>query len=326
MVKMSKTEKEPSPSQVGEARCYLSEDASTKGLVFNIQRFSIHDGPGIGTTIFLKGCPLACIWCSNPESQKPYPEIITLDRTCLLCGKCAEVCQQKAISLEKSRRKIEWDLCNQCLECAKVCPSGAIRTVGNYLDADEVVAELIKDEIFYRNSGGGITVSGGEPLLQWKFVYDLLKKCKTIDLHTTMETCGYASWDKLDAILEYTDLVLYDIKLMDSTKHKALTGVANELIIENAVKVAQKKPTWLRFPIIPGYNDSDSSIKQVIKFAAAAPFKKVSLLPYHSMGEQKYERLGRNYTLQGVSPPSDDEMKQIAQIFEYHGLNVTISY
>jgi len=198
-----------------------------KGLIFNIQRFSIHDGPGIRTTVFLKGCPLTCKWCSNPESQKSYPEILTVDRKCIRCGRCAESCSQEAITLDESGRRLDWQKCNLCMECAANCPSGAIEAVGRYLTVDEVVAEVEKDRLFYQNSGGGVTVSGGEPLLQWEFALNLLKECKVRNLHTALDTSGCAPWDVMERVIEHVDLVLYDIKDMHSAKHKAITGVAN---------------------------------------------------------------------------------------------------
>jgi len=299
---------------------------SIKGLIFNIQRFSIHDGPGIRTTVFMKGCPLQCQWCSNPESQQASPEILTLDRNCIKCGKCVEACPQDAITMTESGRSIDRNKCDRCLECALVCPAEAIQIVGKYMRIDEVISEVVKDRIFYQNSGGGVTVSGGEPLLQWEFVRELLRKCKARNLHTVLDTSGYAPWKVIEEVLRYTDLVLYDVKLLDSARHQAATGVTNEIILANAAKVARSKRTWLRYAVIPGFNDSESCTREIAAFASSLPFEKVSLLPYHAMATQKYERLGREYTCEGISPPTSEHLKQIAQIFESSGVNITIGY
>lgn len=297
-----------------------------KGLVFNIQRFSVHDGPGIRTTVFIKECPLRCEWCSNPESQAPYPEIICLDRNCIRCGKCVEACPQHAITLRESGKEIDREKCDRCLLCAQACPSGAIQTVGKYMDIAEVMEEVTKDELFYRNSGGGVTVSGGEPLSQPEFVCGLLKECKVKNYHTALDTCGHAPWSSIEKLLIYLDLVLYDIKLMDSIKHKEATGAGNETILANAAKVAQKKRTWLRYPVIPGFNDSETCAREIALFASNIPVEKVSLLPYHALGAEKYVRLGGVYSLDGISPPTDEQLQEIASIFESFGLDVTIGY
>lgn len=297
-----------------------------EGLVFNVQRFSVHDGPGIRTTVFMKGCPLRCKWCSNPESQESYPEIMTADRKCIKCAKCVECCPMGAITLDETGRRINREKCNLCMECARNCPSGAIEAVGKYLTVGEVIAEIEEDKLFYQNSGGGITISGGEPLLQWEFALDLLKECKVRNLRTSLDTCGYARWDVMEKVLGYVDLVLYDIKDIDSAKHREATGVSNELILSNAEKVSGKVRTWLRYAVIPSYNDSPSDIKRMARFASSIPIEKVSLLPYHGLGEQKYERLGRMYPLSGISPPTEEHLKNIAKTFESLGLKVTIGY
>ena len=297
-----------------------------KGLVFNIQRFSVQDGPGIRTTVFVKGCPLSCEWCSNPESQELYQEVICLDRNCIGCGRCVEACPQDAITLGESGRLIDREKCDRCLICAEVCPSGAIEIAGRYMDVDEAMEEVAKDELFYRNSGGGVTVSGGEPLLQWQFVRALLKECKSKNFHTALDTSGYSPWNDMEEVLKYVDLVLYDVKLMDPAKHKEATGVDNEIILSNVAKVAQKKRTWLRYPVIPGFNDSESCAREIAAFASNIPIEKASLLPYHAFGAEKYERLGRIYSIEGVSPPTDEQLQGIASIFESFGLNVTVGY
>ena len=299
---------------------------STRGLVFNIQHFSIHDGPGIRTTVFMKCCPLRCPWCSNPESQEYHPEIMTVDRNCIKCGKCAEVCHQGAITLDESGRTIDREKCDNCLMCSQVCPTGAIETAGSYMDIDKVMTEIEKDEIFYRNSGGGMTISGGEPLMQWKFVLELFKECKTKGFHTALDTSGYAQWNVMEKVVEYADLVLHDIKLIDSTQHETATGVANDIIMANTEKVARRKRTWLRYAVVPGFNDSESCAREIAAFASRVQPEKVSLLPYHALGAQKYEKLGRAYSLNGVLPPSNERLHHIARVFQSSGVDVTIGF
>lgn len=295
-----------------------------KGLVFNIQRFSLHDGPGIRTTVFLKGCPLGCKWCSNPESISPRPEIMTFDMRCILCGKCREVCPQKAITMTDASRVIDWSKCNSCLECAKVCPSGAIEQMGKYMSVEETVAEVEKDKLFYLNSGGGVTFSGGEPLYQWKFVREACKQCKEKGIHTALDTTGYAKWDDMRAVLEYVDLVLYDLKHLDARRHKELTGMGNKLILDNLVKTAARAKVWLRVPLIPTVNDSVSYIEEIIQLATRMNIGKVSLLPYHQWGVQKYARLGRVYAFDGVDPHTEERLQELKSLAQSHSLEVAI--
>lgn len=293
------------------------------GLVFDIQRFSIHDGPGIRTTVFMKGCPLRCRWCSNPESIKPYPEIMTFDVRCNKCNKCLDVCSPGAIEIGETI-KIDRSKCNLCMECVKVCYPAAIKVAGQYMSVEEVVEEVEKDRLFYQNSGGGVTVSGGEPLFQWEFVAALFKECQERHLHTTLDTTGCAKWPAIEQVLKYTDLVLYDIKHMDPLRHRDKTGRSNALILNNAKKVARETRTWLRFPVIPGYNDSESNIRQLSEFGLACGVEKVCLIPYHRWGEGKYKRLGRKYLFGGIEPPTSDHIDEVRRTIESHGLTVTI--
>lgn len=296
-----------------------------KGLVFNIQRFSLHDGPGIRSTVFMKGCPLRCRWCSNPESWNPYPEIITHDIKCIRCGKCEQICPVGAITIDSESRKIDRAKCTLCLECAEVCPSGAISIVGEYMTVDEVLREVESDSLFYQHSGGGVTVSGGEPLVQWEFVYELLKACKEKGLHTALDTSGYSSWDRIERVLEYVDLVLFDIKHMDPKQHKKGTSKSNLLVLNNAAKIAARKMRlWLRVPLIPGYNDSRENIEKVAQFGIKIGAEKVSILPYHEWATQKYKQLGRRYSMRGVKPPEDEHVQRARELIEALGMEVGI--
>jgi pyruvate formate lyase activating enzyme len=295
------------------------------GLIFNLQRFCVHDGPGIRTTVFMKGCPLSCRWCSNPESINPYSELMTYDRRCMLCGRCAEVCSKKAITVDKIR-KIDRLRCNLCLECVNVCPTGAIKTVGQFMTIEEVLVEVKKDELFYQNSSGGITISGGEPLLQWKFVRRLLKECRQEGIHTALDTSGYAQWDIFQEVLEYTDLCLYDLKHAEAGSHTRGTGKSNRRIIENLYLAASIARTWLRVPIIPQYNDSKEDIMNLIGIAKKSNVEKVSLLPYHDYAKSKYRSLGRYYSTGKVKPPGNDYLQRLVELFRNAKINVTIGY
>jgi pyruvate formate lyase activating enzyme len=299
-------------------------EAGLFGLVFDIQKFSLHDGPGIRTTVFMKGCPLVCRWCSNPESQSPSQEIMANDIQCIGCGKCAEVCGTGAITFTEAGREIDWEKCDQCLECSRVCPANGIECVGQNMTVEEVVAKVEQDRIFYENSGGGMTVSGGEPLVQWEFVLRLLEKCREKGIHTALDTCGMAPWEILERVIEHADLVLYDVKHMDSAVHKKGTGAGNETILENARKVAEKAATWVRIPLIPDFNASAADLMKIAHFASEIGAEKVSLLPYHNYGSSKYPKLGWTYPMEGTPLLTDEEVEEKKSQLEAAGLRVEI--
>ena len=297
-----------------------------KGVVFNIQKFSIQDGPGIRTTVFMKGCPLSCPWCSNPEGMRPEPELITNDRKCIGCMKCAESCPVNAISFDNGKRLLNWDICNNCLECTKVCPSHALEAIGQEMTLDEVFDTVAQDAAFYRNSGGGITISGGEAMLQWEFVLELFKKSKDAGFHTVLDTTAHCKWDHLEKVLEYVDLILFDIKHMDPEKHKEKTGISNELILENLENAAKKSKIWLRIPLVPGYNDSEENLKQVAELASRIKAAKVSILPYHEYGKEKYSRLGREYTCDEAAILDEEHVivQRSKALLKSYGLDVAV--
>jgi len=305
-----------------------SHISKSKGVVFNIQRFSLHDGPGIRTTVFLKGCPLQCKWCSNPESIRLYPEIITRDIKCIRCGKCIEACPQQAITIVENTRTIEWVKCNYCMKCAEVCPSGAIGRVGEYMTVAEVVDTVGRDTSFYRRTNGGMTLSGGEPLVQWQFALELLQEAKRRGLHTALDTAGYADWEALDEVLNYTDLVLYDIKHMDSAKHQEATKVPNERILDNLQRTVANPKTkvWIRYPIIPQFNDSEEELEELCKLilTLGPSVEKVSLLPYHKFGESKYAAMGKAYPWEGLPLVGEKRVEKFKKLVESHGLKVDV--
>jgi pyruvate formate lyase activating enzyme len=268
--------------------------SNTKGVVFNIQRYSIHDGPGIRTTVFLKGCPLRCFWCQNPESQKRKPEVFLDKSRCTLCGQCVATCPTGASSLSETSSLIDRYACIGCGKCVEVCPNEARSLVGKYMTAGEVMQQVQKDKKFYENSGGGVTLSGGEPTAQPRFACAILKTCKEAGLHTVLDTCGYVPWQTMEKLLGYVDLVLYDIKCIQERTHREATGKSNRIILENAKRVAQCKAIMVRVPIIPGFNDSAEQIGAISHFVKAELGSvDIELLPYSKMGEIKYERLDR---------------------------------
>ena len=297
------------------------------GIAFDIQRYSIHDGPGIRTTIFLKGCPLKCKWCANPESQDLRPEIFLRKSKCDGCGKCVKACPSDAIILNNGGMEIDRLCCDRCMKCVDACPTHALSRTGDRKTVEEVVEEVGKDELFYRNSGGGVTLSGGEPLFQPEFTLALLQGCKKRSLHTALDTCGFARWEILDKILDYTDVVLYDIKHLDPMQHVVETGVSNELILENLKRtVRKKKRIWIRVPVIPHSNDSEQHMRNLARFLSRMSIEKVSLLGYHEWGRSKYEALGRNYLTDELSPLKEEALNHLKDILEPFSLKVSIGY
>jgi len=305
-----------------------SELEATRGVIFNIQTYSIHDGPGIRTTVFMKGCPLTCLWCQNPESQKLPPEIFFDSEKCTGCGKCVEACPNGAIEISDGRSRTNRELCTGQGKCAEVCPNEARNLMGKYVTAGEVFQKVKKDEIFYQRSGGGVTLSGGEPSAQPEFAVSLLRLCKNAGIHTAVDTCGYAKWETLRQVLSYADLVLYDFKHMDPVKHKKHTGVSNDLILDNAKKIHHELsiPMLARVPVVPGYNDSVENIEATAKFIAneLGTSVKVHLLPYHKLGEVKYERLEKPGKSVSIEPSSDEHMAKLQKVVEAFGLQTYI--
>ncbi len=296
-----------------------------KGLVFNIQRFSLHDGPGIRTTVFLKGCPLRCLWCSNPESQDPWPSLVVREVNCKGCGACVDACPREAIVLDdEGRRRIRWSECVQCLVCVDACLYGSLTVCGTYMRAEEVMDEVMRDEPFYKNSGGGITVSGGEPLAQAEFLREILAASKRAGLDTALDTTGFAPWGTLEAILPLVDLALWDIKHLDPGVHERATGVSNELILHNLVKASGMTRIWLRVPLIAGFNDSEGHMMQVLSLAKAVKAERISLLPYHEGGMSKCQQLGREYPFPGGRAPGDEEIALLQRAMQEEGIQVSV--
>jgi pyruvate formate lyase activating enzyme len=263
------------------------------GRVFDVQRFSLHDGPGIRTVVFLKGCPLRCAWCANPESQRAGLEIAWFESLCAGCGRCAAACPRATITMDGGRPRTDRRLCAACGDCAAACSRGARRLMGRDVGADEVMAEVRRDAPFFRRSGGGVTFSGGEPLAQSEFLLECLRRCRRWGYHTTVETCGQARWDDVRRAAELTDLFLYDLKELDSERHEDLTGLGNELILENLEKLLETgAAVTVRVPVVPGANDDRESVSALADFVVRHPgIRRVELLPYHPLGRHKYDAL-----------------------------------
>ena len=287
-----------------------------RGIVTNIQRFSIHDGPGIRTTVFLKGCNLRCFWCHNPETLKPKAELQIFPDRCIGCGVCFDRCPQGAHVAANGSRLFRRELCVACGTCVETCYAQSLVLVGESKTVKEVVEEVLRDRPFYERSDGGVTLSGGEPLLQLAFSRAILARCKEENLHTAIETAANFPWERVEAILPVTDLVMMDIKLMDADKHRAATGVSNERILDSAQRLGQSgKPLIVRTPVVPGVNDQEDEIAAIAAFVATLPnLLYYELLPFHPMARGKYESLDMDYRAQGLKSPSKERMEALADV------------
>ena len=297
---------------------------NASGTVFDIQRFSLHDGPGIRTIVFLKGCPLSCKWCSNPESQNMKPVIMYKKNECLHCGRCINACSRKAISFE-NKTFIDRSICTGCGECANACPAGALVVKGKTMTVQQLIRELKKDATTYRRSGGGITLSGGEPLVQYEFAAELLRACKAQGWDTAIETTGAGITEAVEKVIPYVDTVLLDIKHLDTEKHKKFTGIGNEQILKNAARISQISSTVVRVPVIPGFNYSEEEIRAITEFAKTLRgMRTIRLLPYHTFGENKYDLLGRDYALADIKPLKPEELEHLKTMVEREGFQCII--
>lgn len=295
------------------------------GTIFNIQRYSIHDGPGIRTTVFFKGCPLSCWWCHNPESQNLNKEIMYIENRCVHCGTCFKNCNEEAIIFSNGKPLIDDKKCTLCGECINKCPANALELVGRTISVTNLMKEIEKDVIFYDESGGGVTFSGGEPLLQFEFLDSLLEACKKSEIHTAIDTCGYTSWERLEVIASKTDLFLYDVKIIDNAKHKKYIGVSNDIILKNLEKLSKNgNRIFVRIPIIPGINDDDDNIDKTGEFLSKLRIEQVNILPYHSIAVDKYYRLRKTYKLSGLSEPDTNKINQILGKLKNYNLNVKL--
>ncbi len=293
------------------------------GTIFDLKRFAVHDGPGVRTVVFLKGCPLSCAWCHNPEGQARPVELVYLENLCIRCGACAAACPNGARAWVEGSMVYHPELCTQCGRCLEACYAGALLQYGRQVSIAEVMETVRQDRDFYLDSGGGVTLSGGEPLAQPAFAIALLRQCKTEGFHTALDTSGFASWPILEAALSYTDLVLYDLKVLDTQQHRGQTGVDNTLILENLRRLTERKmPLEIRVPVVPGVNDGPN-------LAATGAFLRqlgaricVRLLPYHSLAGGKYQRLGRANPMPIVDSPLPAAMQAAAEVLRGYGCEI----
>jgi pyruvate formate lyase activating enzyme len=294
------------------------------GIVTDIQRFSIHDGPGIRTTVFLKGCNMCCRWCHNPETIGPRPQIQLFPDKCIGCGACLEACTRGAHVQAGGAKEFRRELCLACGQCAKTCYAEAIVLVGKDMTAGEVVAEVMQDREFYKNSGGGVTVSGGEPLFQVEFTHEILRLCRERGLHTAVESNMAWPWKRVTPILPLTDLVIVDIKLMNGEAHREWTGLPNDTVLANAERLSRQKVDLIvRTPVIPGVNDTPEEIDRIAAFIA--PFENLlyyELLPFHPMGTGKYRSLGMEWKMGDLKRPANEQVLALAAVARRRGITV----
>ncbi len=289
----------------------------------DIKKFAVHDGPGIRTTLFLKGCPLSCKWCHNPESISFKPQLSYLRNKCLNCGECVTACTQKAHIIKNEAHVFKRELCVNCGNCEKVCLGNALKLYGKEISLEEAYSTIMEDKSFYDNSRGGATISGGEPMLQADFVAALFKKLCENGVHTALDTCGYIKFSEYEKVIPYTKIFLYDIKHIDSKKHTAAVGKSNELILENLLKLDKTGiDIEIRIPFVPGINTDEETVRKISVFLSQCRhITRVKLLPYHSLAGSKYESLDIENTLPKVDSPTDELLNWAADIISSYGLN-----
>ena len=299
-----------------------------QGVIFDIKRFALHDGPGIRTTIFLKGCPLKCPWCHNPESIYPQPEMFFSYEKCTGCRTCSEMCNHEAIQFVNGRRLYFSKNCVLCGQCSRQCPTGTLTVSGTVVRADYVLNIIQRDRPFYNKSKGGITISGGEPLFQKEFVLYIIKNLHKQGIHTALDTSAYAKWEDIVELLPYINLIFLDIKFADSTRHKNFTGADNHQIFDNALRLSKTDiEIIVRIPVIPGNNDDEDNLKKIVSLVKTmGKVKLIELLPYNRLAESKYIRLGLNYSLTGLKPPSLKYMKKIEKQLAVSGCPVKTTW
>jgi len=295
------------------------------GYVFRIERFAVHDGPGIRTTVFLKGCPLRCTWCHSPESQSMAPELMFREERCIRCLECVDHCQLGAISQLDGGPVVDMAVCRWCGDCADGCPTGARTQAGSVMTESRVIEEIVQDTIFFDQSGGGVTFSGGEPLMQPDFLVALLDGCRALRIHTAVDTCGAAPPQALTRVADRADLFLFDLKHLDDERHRLVTGSSNVQILENLRALAGRTANvTIRFPLLPEINDDADHIERLGRFVRSIGLSRIDVLPYHRAGSSKYLALGRDYRLGGSEPPSGADRARAVRILTDCGLQAAV--
>jgi len=306
-------------------------------LISNVQRYSVNDGPGIRTNVFIMGCPLRCAWCHNPENIHASVDVYWKRTLCKQCGLCFSVCPKDAIlppvpvdeamEDDSTYHKIDRAKCDKCMKCVEVCPYSALSKVGDTVSVKEVLDEVERDAPFYANSGGGMTVTGGEPTTQPEYLLELLEKGKERGLHICLDTSGYSSWDVLEKTMKYVDMYLYDLKHMDTEEHKRMTGVGNELVLENLRKLSEANQTIrIRVPVVPDFNDSLKNMREMAEFLVKLPnpVQGVDLLPFHNWCQDKYRWLDLDWSLRDLESMDPSELEDQKELIESYGLQCTI--
>lgn len=289
------------------------------GIVFDIQRFCVNDGPGIRTNVFLKGCPLNCLWCHNPESNSRKKQLYCNWNKCVDCGKCVNVCQNHVHKMEDDKHVINFENCKLCGECIEQCPQEALGIYGKDLSVEDVILEIRKDQDYYKTSGGGVTISGGEPMFQAEYARLLAKECKNQGFHVCMETSGFAAWEKYEKIMPYIDMFLFDYKATGDALHKKLTGVSQSIILQNMKLLIQNgKNVRLRCPIIPGYNLSKEHLEAIARISTKG-VSSVDIIPYHDMGKGKAKNIGSDMFVEGVKVPEQTDVEEWIEYIEKQG-------
>jgi pyruvate formate lyase activating enzyme len=305
----------------------LSLDLTARGLVADVDHFAVHDGPGIRTAVYLKGCPLHCIWCHSPETQSFSPELLYLPQKCTACGLCLGVCAPGALKAvgQDCRVGVDWERCTHCAACAAVCYPGALKMSGTWMSAAELLAQVEKDRPFFAASGGGVTLTGGEATAQPLFARQFLSGCQHLGIHTALETNGCAPWQVYEQMAPLVELFLYDIKHMDQDRHRQLTGASNQLPLSNLRRLAElRAQVIVRVPCIPGLNDDPANIAATAGFMRQAGLETIHLLPYNLSAGAKYHWLGREYSLPEQSRQSSDKMEELAAICRTYGLTAQV--